>query len=202
MVWLDRTELEPHQISNIMGQLTVKPRRTTMIGNEGPPDPILLYDDKPEKGLLGVPRGYFMEQKNLFHQEVVNVSYGEPLQEMETTWSAPKDGPYAEQNIALAHMEAKMENHKWGGMILKAGCAFGKTACGIELARRFGRKTIIFVHEKFFFRKWKKAIEKFLPDARVGFIGDGRVPSHWSGYLGRRCAAFQHSMEAWTHGDT
>jgi superfamily II DNA or RNA helicase len=174
MAWLDRKELEPHQISNIMEQLTIRPRRTTMLGNEGPPDPIPLYDDQPEKGLIGVPRGYYLEKKSLFHEEVVRVSVGGPMQKLETKWRAPENGPYAEQVDALRVLESKMEDRQWGGMILKAGCSFGKTATAIELARRFGRKTVILVHKEFLLRQWRASIEKFLPGAKVGFIQQDR----------------------------
>lgn len=174
MVWLDRSELGQHQISNIMSQLTVRPRRTTTLGNEGPPDPIYLYDDQPEKGLLGVPRGYYAKVKSLSHQEVVRVSNGEPMLDLKTGWKAASDGPYAEQVGALANLMMNVENQKWGGMILQAGCGFGKTAVGIELARRVGRKTLILVHETFFLRQWKNAIKKFLPGARVGFLQQDR----------------------------
>lgn len=174
MAWLDRKELEPHQIKNIKDALTIFPRKTTMLGDEGPPPPIYLYDDRPDEGLIGVPRGYYKKKKSSEHEEIVRVSHGEPMQSMATTWSAMPDGPFAEQVAALANLEMNVEDQQWGGMILKAGCGFGKTAVGIEFARKLGRKTVILVHETFFLRQWKKAINKFLPGARVGFLQQDR----------------------------
>lgn len=173
MAWLRTSELAPHQLKNLREQLTIQPRKTTDIAAAEDPDPIYLYQEDEDRGLFGTPRAFYMERQTLMHNEVVDVSYGEPMQEgLETLWRP--DGPYKEQEDALRFLESKMEHQPWGGFILKAGCGFGKTITAIELARRFGKRTLILVHKEFFLKQWTKAIKKMMPDARVGLIRQDR----------------------------
>jgi superfamily II DNA or RNA helicase len=168
LVWLPMDQLLPQQIFNIKNQLTVYPKKTTDIGNQPDPPPIFMFVEDFERGLLGVPRGYYLKTASRKHPESLHVSYGTPMQELSTKYSA--DGPFAEQEDVLRVFETQMEGRKWGGFLLKAGCGFGKTATALELARRVGRRTLILVHQEFFLDQWRDRIMDFMPDARVGVI--------------------------------
>ena len=168
MAWLDASAMTEDQRRNLMGKLTVYPRAATGFG-KAQPEPIYLYEDREEMGLIGIPRGFYAANKKGSHEEVVDVSDGEPMSE-DVESSMSFDGPFAEQAKALTVMEAAFEGKEFGGIILKAGCGFGKTNAALEFAYRLGRKTLILVHKEFFLRQWKERIEQFLPGARVGFI--------------------------------
>jgi len=172
MAWLRKSELAPHQLKNLREQLTIQPRKTTDIAAAEDPEPILLYQEDEARGFFGVPRAFYLERQTLMHDEVVDVSLGEPMRELGTLWRP--DGPYKEQGDVVRFLESKMADQPWGGFILKAGCGFGKSITSIELARRFGRRTLILVHKEFFLKQWTKLIKKMMPDARVGLIRQDR----------------------------
>lgn len=168
LVWLDRSELTRQQVSNIRRMLTIYPRKTTDIVTKKEPDPIFLYEDNEERNLIGVPREFYRAQSSEKHEEIIEVSYGEAMQPLETRFKA--EGPYEEQEVALGMLQDSLEGRLWGGVLLMASCGAGKTVLGLELARRLGRNTIIFVHKDFLLNQWKNRILEFMPDARVGII--------------------------------
>jgi len=161
-------ELQTHHIQNIKRELTIQPKKTTDIQTKKDPEPIFLWEEDRENGLIGVPRNYYDGRKGADHEEVIDVSYGAPMAEQKTLFSA--DGPYAEQEDALRTMAYAFEDRKYGGVFLRADPGFGKTICGIEFARRIGRRTLILVHKDFLLRQWRKRILGIMPDAKIGII--------------------------------
>lgn len=168
MVWLPRGELNNYQINNIKQDLTIQPRKTTDIQTKENPAPIFLFEEDEERGMIGVPRHYYLEKKTSDHEEVLDVSYGRPMRDLQTNFKA--DGPYAEQLDALDELTLALEGRKWGGVLLRGAPGFGKTIASLEFARRIGRKTLILVHKDFLVRQWKKRLLWLMPDARVGII--------------------------------
>ena len=168
MAWIKLSSFEPHQLVNLRESLTVYPRKVTDISAAEDPQPIQLFVEDEERGLIGLPRAFYLRNKTLGHHEIVRVSRGEPMAALETNFVA--DGPFKEQDDALRVLEQTVENQPWAGMLLKAGCGFGKTVVAIEFARRLGLRTLVLVHKEFFLKQWREQIRKFIPDAKVGRI--------------------------------
>ena len=166
LVWLPKDDLNYQNIINIKDQLTIYPRKTTDIGSKADPPPIFLFEEKAD--YLGVPRGWYLKNVTIAHEEILNVSYGEKMRDLKTRYRA--DGHFAEQEDVLRLFFEQMEGRKWGGFLLQAGCGWGKSSAALELARRIGRKTLILVHKEFFLEQWKDQINYLMPDARVGII--------------------------------
>jgi intein/homing endonuclease len=171
-VWMPMDEFSSRQLINIRKQLTIHPRKTTDIATKEAPPPIHLFKEDYDRKLIGVPREYYRNNSKGEHEEILKVSQGEPMQELETKWTA--EGPYVEQETALKVLQASIEGKAWGGMLLNANCAFGKTYTGLELVRRIGRRTIILVHKDFLLHQWENRILSVMPDARVGIIKQKR----------------------------
>ena len=121
-VWLPMDELTIHQIDNIRDQLVVYPRKTTDIATKKEPVPIFMFE--VNDGYLGVPRGWYVKNITKKHEENLDVSLGGKMADLSTRYRA--DGPYVEQAAILRMFEHLMDGKKWGGLLLKAGCAFGK----------------------------------------------------------------------------
>ena len=56
------------------------------------------------------------------------------------------------------------------GGILSLPCGCGKTVLALHIIAAIGRKTLIVVHKNFLLEQWRRRIEEFLPNARVGLI--------------------------------
>jgi superfamily II DNA or RNA helicase len=57
--------------------------------------------------------------------------------------------------------------------ILQAPCGWGKTFTGCEIISRNKTKTLVMVHTKLLFRQWIEELEKQIPTAKIGKVGDG-----------------------------
>lgn len=167
--WLDATALNEQHRVNLRRRLTVIPRKTSLLSKREI-KPVLMYDESRD-GLFGVPRGFYEQTRtDGMNEETLAVSYGYPMSnEMMSGSTYQSDGPYAEQASVLKSFEDRMRASKWGGFILQAGCAFGKTFTMIELARRYGRRTIILVNKEFLMYQWEESIYELCPQARIGF---------------------------------
>ena len=170
--WLDADELTDQQKANLRHKLTVYPSRTSEHDNKDPP-PISLYAEDDERGLFGVPRRFYLENRRATHEEIVNVSEGFRMKDFESLMRY--EGEYAEQLVAIDVIIEKLKEFPhFGGTILKGGCGLGKTNIALSLARRLGLRTLILVHKEFLMNQWRRRIEEFMPDARVGIIRQGR----------------------------
>jgi hypothetical protein len=169
--WLDRAALTPRQVSNIVDRLTIQPKQTSDVADETP-QPIQLYRLDEARNKIGVPRGFYKSMANGNNTEEVLVSYGAPMRPLTST--ATFTGRFAEQATAIDALLRDLlgdgGDGNWGGALLQAQPAFGKTVVALEVARRLGRRTLILVHQDFFVRQWTKRIRRFLPDARIGII--------------------------------
>jgi len=177
--WLDRSAMTDRQVSNIVTRLTIQPKQTSDIASAETPDPIHLYRLDEQRNRLGVPRGFYRQMGTGVHEEVLRVGCGQPMRKLATT--ARFEGPFAEQAEAIDTLvdalrppETCPENPPWGGALLQAQPAFGKTCVSLEVARRLGRRTLVLVHQEFFLDQWRKRIGQFLPEARIGIIQQDR----------------------------
>jgi len=57
--------------------------------------------------------------------------------------------------------------------ILQAPCGWGKTFTGCDMISRNNTKTLILVHTKLLFRQWIEELERQIPTAKIGKVGDG-----------------------------
>lgn len=166
LVWLPKSDLSGLNIRNIKDKLVVYPKKTTDIASKPHPRPIYLYSETEK--YLGVPRYWYLKNVTKEHNEELRISYGHDISGLRTNYSA--EGKFVEQLDALRVMENCLDGREWGGVLLKAGCGFGKSNSVIELARRLGRSTIVLVHKEFFLEQWSERIKSLLPDAKVGII--------------------------------
>lgn len=166
--WLERGALSEGNLRALRTALTVQPILTTDVAGVAQPKSIMLYRDRPEEGLFGVPRGFYRASAKGQNEEVVRVSRGSAMQPMASRYRA--DGPFAQQEEAIADMYAQLTAYPWGGGILCAPCGSGKTVTAIELSRRMGRSTVILVHKEFFLEQWRQRILEVLPEARIGIV--------------------------------
>ncbi len=168
LVWMKTGDLTSRNLENIRRELTIVPRKTTDIDGAEDPDPIFMFRDDDDRGMIGVPRGYYLARKSSEHDEIVNVSYGKKMRDLKTRFSAT--GPYVEQETAISALMSELEGKRWGGVLLRGAPGFGKTILAIEFARRVGRKTLILVHKEFLLRQWRERLEWQLPGVRIGLI--------------------------------
>jgi hypothetical protein len=122
--WLERGALSEGNLRALRTALTVQPILTTDVAGVAQPKSIMLYRDRPEEGLFGVPRGFYRASAKGQNEEVVRVSRGSAMQPMTSCYRA--DGPFAQQAEALAVLQHQLMSNSWGGGILCAGCGSGK----------------------------------------------------------------------------
>jgi superfamily II DNA or RNA helicase len=66
------------------------------------------------------------------------------------------------------------QNNKLYSGLVKAPCGWGKSFLGAYLIAQNAKPTIIILHTKLLAEQWYSAIQSLIPDAKLGFIGDGR----------------------------
>ena len=172
LVWLDTEGLRPHQVRNLKDRLTIYPRKTSDHPKAETPRPIFLYEEDEARGLLGIPRQFYLRNRTKDNDEEVLVANGAPLPELETRWIP--DPPYEEQAEAVDLIVDKLSSEPYGGAMIRAGCAWGKTYTAIEIARRLGRRTGILVHKEFLAVQWEDSIRSSLPGATIGRVQQKR----------------------------
>jgi len=59
--------------------------------------------------------------------------------------------------------------------LLQAPCGWGKTYSGCSIISRNGTNALVMVHTKLLFRQWIEELEKQIPTAKIGKIGDGML---------------------------
>jgi len=165
-VWLPLDELNDDQVNNIKDRLTIYPQKTIDISSKSDPKPIYMYHENDK--YIGVPRAWYRKNITKNHSEQLKVSYGGKMNDLFTRYTS--ENKYQEQKYVIDKFLSVMDGMKWGGFLLKAGCAFGKTATSLEFARIVGRRTLILVHKDFFLKQWKNRIKGFMPTAKVGVI--------------------------------
>lgn len=159
--------LKPSDVAAIKAKLTIQPTATSDVGEAR--GPLMLWRETPTH--LLVPRGFYQKFKRNNSVEEIRVSTGRPfsaqLIQGGTKWSdAP---PYNEQPIAVNHLLPFLKP-PYGGVMLQANCAFGKTICALRVAYALGRTTLIVVNKNFFMSQWTKEIQHVLPGAKIGYI--------------------------------
>lgn len=165
-VWLRKADYAPAYLNHVRRVLTCYPSSTSEHSKAEPP-PIRLYEERRE--VLGVPRGWFIDQDHDRAEVIERVSDGGAIHASVKSLMR-FEGPFKEQGRAIEIMRDYMDDKGYGGFLLQAGCGFGKTNTALELAYRNGRRTLILVHKEFFLAQWRERIETFFEGARIGYI--------------------------------
>lgn len=153
-------------------QLTIYPQKTSSF-TEGLPEPIRVWDEDQE--CLGVPRGYFnCYLKKRFGCEGV-FQYSNGRNQMR---QVDPITPRAGQGEVIDRAIAVINSNEFGGAIIEAQTAAGKTVLGLEVARRLGLKTLVVVHTTVLLEQWIKEINKFFPTWKVGIVQADKVDTN------------------------
>jgi len=161
-VWMAYGDIAAH-VDELRRKLTVWPRNTAGVGDD--PAPIKLF--RNSEHALGIPRGFYLQNRKMENEEVVQVSDGAPL-DVPTRFCA--SGPFAEQSKCLDVCMEVINTTPYGGFLIQAGCGWGKSSVALELARRIGQRTLIIVHKEFLMRQWVGRIKDLMPSATVGMV--------------------------------
>jgi len=123
-----------------------------------------LYADTPE--FIGVPRGFYLQR--LKHRAVpgeFHYSVGGEFTQHHLEF-ALRPGQPEIVNKALQ----VLRQHEYGGVVIEAGVASGKTVITLEIARQLGMKTMVIVPTSVLMEQWIKEIKKFFPMWKVGKV--------------------------------
>jgi len=163
----DKDGLNKSVQEQLKRDLTVIPLQTSDIGEAR--GPLMLYRETDTH--LLVPREFYRKNRSFKHEEDVAVSYGHSLSPLLISkpgkWS--DSPPYDEQVKAIDIILEKLKP-PYGGAMLQAACAFGKTLTALRVIKKLGRTALIVVNKNFFMKQWTDEINQYLPDAKVGYI--------------------------------
>ena len=170
MAWRPLASFSDMQLAVLRDKLSPVPRQ--LVTPTGPPEPIELFQQDNERGLFGIPREFYRSNRTVEHPIIDRTSDGEAMGNFES--KIVHTGKFAQQAQTVERLRAVLKSRPWGGTILEAGCGSGKTICALQLARLLGRRTIVLVNKEFLLDQWTEQIAKFMPDARVGIMQQGR----------------------------
>ena len=179
--WVQKSSLTSLQLSNLRRELTVKPKKTSEYADSSP-EPIPLYSETDTE--FGIAREFYKSNAKVAPDYEMEVSDGAPMRpeclSAGFTGITGGNARYDEQTNVVTMMVALFKKMDYGGGILQAGCAFGKTNSALRVALGLGRRTIILVHKEFLLKQWKARIEEFFPGAKVGICRQNKC--EWRGY--------------------
>lgn len=124
---------------------------------------VLGYEESLQNGVLKIPRAYVNSLKEEVDDHTASglkTYLGKPIK-LRPNQIGPADA-------IEAHLRAKTHG------TVKAPPGSGKTVLGLEVARRFGVKVGVLVHQTFLMNQWKERIEQFLPGVKVGMVRQDR----------------------------
>ena len=161
--WLNKSDLTPEQLRALRDKLTIYPSEYQPDGTYESGPPIYLYVEDAKRDMMGIAREYFFSHRRPGIKLVSKVSEGGKwLGDLQFNGELRE-----EQQRGKVEITSMFEAGKLGG-ILKAPPAFGKTvvACAIIAVMRV--PTLVVLHKEFLVGQWRKRINQFLPDAKVG----------------------------------
>jgi len=158
--WVSMSELGP-QAMKIAEELTVFPRAFSDYNKE-PPAPIYAF--KEERGLMGLPREWFLSNAKMAHDYECCYSNGTPVIFHDTIVSR-------EGQAELVDKVMRHYNQDGGlGAIICAGTGLGKTIMGLKIACMLGTTTLVVVHTELLRDHWLEKIREFVPKTKVGLV--------------------------------
>ena len=171
MVWMPKPDLGG-MVAQIKKDLTIVPRKPRYGGDDAPPPvPIQCWAETADE--IGVPRSYFFGSAGKIHDIQWDLAEGKPTK---ITSLLRQEGPYAEQAEAIRAIVGRFRSFDGTQAtadcltgILRGTTGFGKTNTALAIIQVMAVPAIVIVHKEFLFTQWIKRIERFLPDAKVGF---------------------------------
>jgi superfamily II DNA or RNA helicase len=155
--------LSPHSDAQIRGlrqELTLRPRQSVYASTIAEPIECLWEGDD---GDLFVPRFFGVGRFG----RVCDVSNGQPMSSDAVFLGQLRVGTQVEAHATCVN-ELQQPGLRGGMLVLP--CGMGKTVVAIRIAFTMGRRTVVVVHQDFLMQQWTKAIEMFVPGARIGRI--------------------------------
>ncbi len=165
--WLDVRAWNPLDVERLKDDLTIIPKQNKK--DKSPPRPIHLYHQNGTH--LGIPReSRWSKRLAELGRLDPQVSPGVPLNLQLNPGYALRD----DQPEALEKFVNAFNGQPFGGGILQAKGAWGKTAFCAFLAERIQCSMMVVVFRDFFLEQWREEMEKFLVGVRVGFVQQDR----------------------------
>jgi len=166
MAWRPYASFTDMQRAVLRDKLTQVPRQTSAHRNA--PEPIELFKQDEERQLFGIPREFYWSKRTVEHPIEDLTVDGAAMGDFESLVS--HKGKFATQAQTVERITSILRSRPWGGTILEAGCGSGKTVCALQIARIFGRRTLILVNKEFLLEQWVEQIAKFMPGAKIGIV--------------------------------
>lgn len=135
-------------------------------------DEVIMRLWQDDGDYIGVPRGFYnMRLRGKYVDECeFDYSVGSnPLQKAEPI--TPREGQGDLIDKAVNCLNAL----PFGGCVIEAQPAAGKTVLGLEIARRIGLKLLVIVHISTLIDQWEKEIQKFFPHWRIGILQADKI---------------------------
>lgn len=154
---LFKSELDVEQLKEIREDLLARPYVPKSPQQMAP---FKIYRETKDK--LFVPRYYGMEKFGTPRRNMI--AEGDTMGLTMAFVGSLRD---YQRNIVEKFLVAAETK---GGGLLEVDTGLGKTICGINIASRLRKKTLIIVHKDFLLTQWIERIEQFMPGARVGRI--------------------------------
>jgi len=154
-----KESLSPDDLAAIKQELTVAPYVPEDYA-QSRPTPFKVYQESSSR--IYMPKYYGLKKfgvpdVNKVHiGQDINLTFAASLRDYQVEAS--------EKFIAAAKDPKRM------GGLLNVYCGWGKTAVGIYIMCKLGKKTLIICHKDFLLEQWKERIEQFAPGARIGLI--------------------------------
>ena len=145
-------------------------KQASQCATTGPPEPLVTYFI--DNGKLHLPR---FEGRRLFGDCNDTRTSGEPMSD-NVGFVGQLCSITPPQVAATAAVMQELTVN--GGAMLILPCGFGKTVCALWLAYTLHRRALVVVNSANLLRQWKKRVEQFLPNARIGIIQQTLVQVH------------------------
>jgi superfamily II DNA or RNA helicase len=169
LAWLRLDEVGP-RLSIIQQNLTIVPKATSMYSK---PTTLRLWEEDLERGLIGVPREWFLANRRREYEFSHDHAPDVPAF-LSSSFAAGEKPLRDEQRKALAaFLRAFREDGKLGG-ILQAPTGWGKTVMTLALLAEMRLRALVLVHKEFLMSQWEERALEFLPGVRVGRIQGDR----------------------------
>ena len=96
-------------------------------------------------------------------------------------------------NISTPELVRTLQKNR--GVFAEAPCGSGKTVSGIYAASQLGGRTIVVVPSEAVFKQWVEQIERFDPEANIGYYGGGRKKLHGDIIIAMLQTVYKHEGE-------
>lgn len=179
MAWFDKSAVSDTELRRLRVLLTKTPKRIAefaMFDDDDDDKEVALFEEHGR--WFGVPRAYWeseLRPKMKLREfsrfsDVVAV----PNDRLRLS-GLSSDGPYAEQAEMVETIVSYLRDGKGVGGIFRADPGYGKTVVALRAIAGLKVPTIVVVHKEFLMNQWYRRIQKYLPDAKVGFIQQERA---------------------------